>query len=237
MEGNRRHFLGSVAALSATGVFLPSALGAETPEPGPEPVSADWDTSWRDRVRGPFRAVFDNPVVNYGSGLWRAADWKKTVPAVYKAKDKDVSAVLVIRHEAIPMIMNHAYWERHDIAAELKKAASSGNESSGHESSGNESSGTPAPKHNPYLSREEDENKGRGPTIDSFLASGGIVLACNYAFGFMVSKEARKASIKQDEARAIVLQQVIPGVILQPSGFFAVIEAQRAGCHFFPAAG
>ena len=30
---------------------------------------------------------------------------------------------------------------------------------------------------------------------------------------------------------------VIPGVIIQPSGFFAVIEAQRVGCHFFPAAG
>ena len=237
MEGSRRHFLGSVAALSATGAFLPSALGAEAPEPGPEPVSADWDLSWRERVRGPFRAVFDSPLVNYGSGLWRAADWKKTVPSVYKAKDKDVTAVLVIRHSAIPMIMNHAYWERHDIAAELKKAESSGNESSENESSGSESSGTPPAKHNPYLSREGDENKGRGATIDGFLASGGIVLACNYAFGFMVSKEAKKAGIKQDEARAVVLQQVIPGVILQPSGFFAVIEAQRAGCHFFPAAG
>ena len=239
MEGNRRQFLGSVAALSATGAFLPSALGAETPEPGlePEPVSADWDLTWRERIRGPFRAVFDSPIVNYGSGLWRAADWKKTIPAVYKAKDKDVSAVLVIRHEAIPMIMNHAYWERHDIAAELRKAASSGNGSSETPSSEGESSGTPAPKHNPYLSREDDENKGRGPTIDSFLASGGIVLACNYAFGFMVSKEVKKAGITREAAREVVLQQVIPGVILQPSGFFAVIEAQRSGCHFFPAAG
>jgi hypothetical protein len=242
MEGSRRQFLGSVAALSATGAFLPSALGAETPEAGPEPVSVDWDFSWRERVRGPFRAVFDSPVVNYGVGLWRAADWKKTVQEVYNAKPRDVSSVLVIRHSAIPMIMNHAYWERHDIAAELKKAESSGNgssrnESSDKESSGGESSAPPAPKHNPYMSREGDETKGREPTIDGFLASGGIVLACNYAFGFMVSKEARKAGIKQDEARAIVLQQVIPGVIIQPSGFFAVLEAQRSGCHFFPAAG
>jgi hypothetical protein len=223
MDGNRRKFLGSVAALSATGALLPSALGAETPEPGPEPVSADWDTSWRGRVRGPFRAVFDNPVVNYGSGLWRAADWKKTVPEVYGVKPKDVSAVLVIRHEAIPMIMNHAYWERHEIGAELKS---------------NDSSGNPV-KHNLYFSREADDTKegGGGPTIDGFLASGGIVLACNYAFGFMVGKEAKKGGMSRDEARKVVLQQVIPGVILQPSGFFAVIEAQRAGCHFFPAAG
>ena len=238
MEGSRRQFLGSVAALSATGAFLPSALGAATPEPGPEPVSADWDLSWRDRVRGPFRAVFDSPVVGGGAGLWRAADWKETVQEVYNVKQKDVSSVLVIRHSAIPMIMNHAYWERHDIAAELKKAESSGNGSSSEpESSGGESSGTPQPKHNPYLSRAEDENKGGGATIDGFLASGGIVLACNYAFGFMVGKEAKMAGIKHAEARATVLRQVIPGVILQPSGFFAVLEAQRSGCHFFPAAG
>jgi hypothetical protein len=220
MEGNRRQFLGSVAAISATGAFFPPALGAETPEP--EPASVDWDMSWRERVRGPFRGVFDNPVVNEGAGLWRAADWKKTVAEVYRAKDKDVSAVLVIRHEAIPMIMQHAFWERHELGKDTKL---------------NDSSGSPV-THNPYLSREETTDPGRrSATLDSFLASGGIVLACNYAFGFMVSKEIKKASIERAEARAQVLQQVIPGVILMPSGFFAVIEAQRAGCHFFPAAG
>ena len=220
MDGNRRQFLGSVAAFSATGVLLPSALGAEVPEP--EPASADWDMSWRERVRGPFRAVFDSPVVNEGAGLWRAADWKKTVGTVYKAKEKDVSAVLVIRHEAIPMIMNHAFWERHAIAADLKL---------------NDSSGNPR-TYNPFLSREEADSPGGGSaTIDSFLASGGIVLACNYAFGFMVSKEAKKGELERVEARTKTLEYVIPGVILQPSGFFAVIEAQRSGCHFFPASG
>lgn len=224
MEGNRRQFLGSVAALSATGVVLPSALGAETP--GPEPVSADWDVSWRDRIKGPFRAVFDNPVVADGSGLWRAMDWKKTVTDVYGTKPKDISAVLVIRHEAIPMIMGHAFWERHELGTELKINR-------------NDKPVT----WNPFLSREtEGQPEGggggrRGPmTLDAFIEGGGIVLACNYAFGFMVSKERQKAGVEQAEARATALQQVIPGVIIQPSGFFAVIEAQRSGCHFFPAA-
>jgi hypothetical protein len=53
----------------------------------------------------------------------------------------------------------------------------------------------------------------------------------------VVGPEARKAGIDNTAAREVVLKQVIPGVIIQPSGFFAVIEAQRAGCHFFPAAG
>jgi hypothetical protein len=219
MEGNRRQFLGSVAALSATGALLPSALGAEPP--GPPPVSADWDMSWRERVAGPFRAVFDNPIVNEGVGLWRAVDWKRSVQEVYGDEAKDVSTVLVIRHEAISMIMNHAFWERHEVGAQDKIDDPANDE--------------PA-KQNPFLSREGSAGGRRGTSIDGFIAAGGIVLACNYAFGrSVVSREARKAGIDNAAARAVVLQQVIPGVILQPSGFFAVIEAQRAGCQFFPA--
>ena len=221
MAGNRRQFLGSVAALSATGALLPSALGAESPEP--KPVSADWDVSWRDRIKGPFRAVFDNPIVNEGVGLWRAADWKRNVMEVYGDEGKDASTVLVIRHEAIPMIMSHAFWERHELGAEHKI--------------NDPSTGSPV-KHNPFLSREGSEGGGRrGATIDSFIASGGIVLACNYAFmRSIVGPEARKSGGNNTDARATALQQVIPGVIIQPSGFFAVIEAQRSGCGFFPAA-
>lgn len=220
MEGNRRQFLGSMAALSAAGALLPSALGAEPP--GPRPVGADWDMSWRDRVTGPFRAVFDNPIVNEGTGLWRAADWKRTVLDVYGDEAKDASAVLVIRHEAIPMIMNHAFWERHDIGVEEKVNDPSGN----------------AVKYNPFLSRQSEGGGRRGVKLDTFIAGGGIVLACNYAFSLsVVSREAKKAGIENAAAREEALKQVIPGVILQPSGFFAVIEAQRSGCHFFPAAG
>jgi hypothetical protein len=221
MEGNRRQFLGSVAALSAAGALLPSALGAEAP--GPEPVSADWDMTWRNRVVGSFRAVFDNPIVNDGVGLWRAIDWKKNVMEVYGDEAKDASTVLVIRHEAIPMIMNHAFWERHQV---------------GVASTGGSDSAAAAVKFNPYLSREGGSGGRRGATLDAFIESGGIVLACNYAFGrSVVAPEARKAGIDNNAAREVVLKQVIPGVIIQPSGFFAVIEAQRSGCHFFPAAG
>src|SRR5688500_10587696 len=224
MAGNRRQFLGNVAALSAGGLFLPSALGAETP--GPEPVSADWDVTWRDRVKSEFRAVFDNPILNEGGGVWLAIDWIRRVREAYGDQEEGPRTVLVVRHEAVPVIRDRACWEPHGIGAEHKLNARSGN----------------PVKYTPYLAREgaagEDGGRRGGGTIDSFIASGGIVLACNYAFGrSVVGKEARKAGIDQAAARTAVLAQVIPGVIIQPSGFFAVIEAQRVGCHFFPAAG
>ncbi len=220
MAGDRRKFLGSVAALSAGGLFLPSALSAA--DTGPEPVSADWDMSWKERVSGDFRAVFDSPAVNDGAGLWRAADWKRAVETVYGEAGKGASAVLVIRHEAIPMAMNDAFWERHDVSK--------------HDRIKDPSSGKHV-KHNPFLARPDTPANRRGFSLDGFIEAGGIVLACNYAFALMVSREAKKAKLDFREAREATLPFLAPGVVLQPSGFFAVIEAQRAGCHFFPASG
>lgn len=79
--GNRRAFLGNLAALTAGGLVVPASLDAAGAEP--EPASADWDLTWKERITGDFRAVFDCPVVNDGAGLWRAADWKRSVQAVY----------------------------------------------------------------------------------------------------------------------------------------------------------
>ncbi|HEX9565460.1 MAG TPA: hypothetical protein VF981_15875 [Gemmatimonadaceae bacterium] len=215
MSKNRRQFLGNMAALSAGGVLLPSALGAAAPEPV---QGTTWDLSWRDRVAGDFRAVFDSPEINDGVGLWRAADWKRIVRTVYGDAAKDASAVLVIRQAAIPMAMNHAFWERHAIGEEeeIKAQGSEG-----------------FVKHNPHLSLPDTTANQRNSKLDGFIADGGIVLACNYAFGFMVQKEAKKAGVASREARAATMEYLVPGVILQPSGFFAALEAQRAGCHFF----
>lgn len=218
MSGDRRKFLGNLAALSAGGLLLPKSLGAEPP--GPAPATADWDLSWKERVTGTFRAVFDTPMVNDGAGLWRAADWKRAVQMVYGDQGTDASSVLVVRHEAIPMIMNDGFWERHDISkADRIKDPSTGKHV----------------KHNPFVARPDAPENRRAFTLDGFIANGGIVLACNYAFGMMVGREAKKARLEFPAAREATLPYVVPGVILQPSGFFAVIEAQRSGCHFFPA--
>ncbi len=74
-----------------------------------------------------------------------------------------------------------------------------------------------------------------GAALEPFMKRGGIVLACNFAFGFMVSLERALDKDNAKEARARALKHVVPGIILQPSGFFGLLEAQRAGCHLFAA--
>ncbi len=217
MPNNRRQFLGGVAALAAGRVLLPESLGAA---PLPRPATAAWDLSWRERVSGSCRAVFDSPHPSDGEGLWRAADWRRTVLEVYGLPASDVSAVLVLRHEAIPLVMNDDFWARHEISKKQKI---------------HDPMTGKVVSRNPFVGGAGVPAEMRPFTIEGFLGDGGIILACNYAFGLMVQMEAKKAKVPFAQARAQTLPYLLPGVILQPSGFFAVLEAERAGCHFFPA--
>lgn len=222
MSPDRREFLGTVLAAG----LVPGAIGPgdgrrarstrSVPASSPSGAS-DWDFTWIQRLAGKHRAAFDWPKPEASAGLWRAVVWKQQVTEHLGAAAEDVTAVLVIRHSAIPMIMGDAFWSRHKLG-KLRKLK-------------DPFSGKIATR-NPYRRFEGAE---ADSSIEGFLKGGGIVLACGFAFGFMVSLEAKLQEKPAAEVRPEVLKEVIPGIIIQPSGFFALLEAQRNGCGVFPA--
>lgn len=224
MSANRRDFLGRLAAgasLAAAGVGLdPRRLRAE---PGPRPVSDKFDMTWRDRVRGQFRAAFDSPKADEGGEIWRAAIWRNQIAEVYGVNDDEITPVLVIRHAGIPLVMDDAFWARHNIGKKRKiKDPFTGKTA----------------RANPISSFQGKPNVSADmmdTALDGFIRRGGLVLACNFAFGLMVHLESQADKEHAKEARARALTHLVPGVVLQPSGFFALLEAQRAGCHLFAA--
>ncbi len=224
MAGDRRSFLGRFAAgaVAAAGVTGIDARPLEA-EPLLRPVSDKWDMSWIDRVHGKFRGVFDSPKIEDGGQIWRAATWRDQIIEVYGVKDPDVNPVLVIRHGGIPLVMNDAFWARHKIGKKNKiKDPVTGKTA----------------ESNPigdFEGRKDVPTWMANSSIARFTGRGGIVLACNFAFGFMVHLESETDKEHAKEARQRALTYLLPGVILQPSGFFGLLEAQRAGCHLFAA--
>jgi hypothetical protein len=221
----RRDFLGwlgASAVLSAAG----RPLFAEAPAPSaggrrhPQPVSTDWDLTWVDRVNGAHRAVFDVTQVGEGAGVFRSIVWRKQYQRVYGVGPEELSAVVVIRHEAIPLIMGDDYWNRFNLAKEHKIKDEKGKYVKG----------------NPVRTAPE----GVPPqfadfNLESLLKAGGVVLACNMAFGDIVERIAKADKVDPKEATARAKGQIIPGIILQPSGVFAVLRAQEAGCNYIMA--
>lgn len=205
MSSSRRKFLGALGA----GAILPALPTIGAAATSGVPTSADWDMSWVAKVTGAHRAIFDVPDFNEGAGIWRANLWPQQVREVYGA-DTTVNSVLVLRHNAIDLVMQDSYWERFPIGEEAEWKAPQSEEWI---------------KVNPMRT-----------TLERFHEAGGITLACNLAFQFVVARYRGEGENRRPaaEVRPQALAEMLPGVTLLPSGFFAAIAAQEAGCQFMP---
>ena len=70
----------------------------------------------------------------------------------------------------------------------------------------------------------------------ALIANGSIFLACNLAATFYAGEIARTMSLDAATVLEDLKANFVPGVLLQPSGVFAVIRAQQAGCCFMKSA-
>lgn len=59
-----------------------------------------------------------------------------------------------------------------------------------------------------------------------------VALACNLALDDCVELIKTTDKITADEARRRAIAFLVPGVILMPSGVFAAVRAQQAGCAY-----
>jgi hypothetical protein len=221
MDTSRREF---VERLTGGAVLLgaaPFAFNEPFRESAPIIPAApleDYDMTWTSKVTGKNKAILDVPEIDSGYGVWRAGITKKQLMDVMKAPAKDVSMVLVLRHNGIFLAMNQAFWDAFGIG-KAQKATSP-------------TDGKPIDK-NPGLLDAKSGLPAQfdGLSIPQFQAGGGIVLGCDLAFNLDIVPLVKARDKSTDAAaRAAALKYLQPGVILQPSGVFAAIRAQQLGC-------
>ncbi len=231
MSSDRRLFLKtaglSAAALaSASSVLhaaeptvLPLNTVAQELEVWEQARAEPWDTSWTKRVTGKHKAMFDVPEIRDGVGIFRAGIWGRQYTEVLKLAPGDLSTVIVIRHEAIPLAMNNEYWATYGVGKELKLKNEKGKKWA---------------MANPMLSTASTDMKNSMSSLllDKQMENGAIVLGCGMAFSSIVRTVAKQDNLKSAEARQKAMSYVIPGLIMQPSGIFANVMAEEAGCAF-----
>lgn len=218
----RREFLGWLGATAMVGTapaMLVGALPGTAAAAAPRPASRDWDMSWMGRITARHRAVFDAPDLSEGDPLLRAVVWGRQYQEVFGVRPEDTSRVLVLRHLGIHFAMNDAYWARFPIGSETGFVDGSGK-------------GLTV---NPVLSaRDEVPEPFRHMTLEAFQQSGGITLACHLALTHYVVPRYVATGMSEEQALAAAMRDLVPGVIMQPSGIFAVSVAQDAGCRYVP---
>lgn len=221
----RRQFVGRVlggaAAMAAAPlVSLSEAAEAQATTPGAAPQQDAWDMSWVNRIKGEHRMVFDSPEISEGLGMSQVRSWMAGTAEVYGARDDQMTAVLVIRHAGVPMVMGDSWWDKY----ELGKAYTLKDPTTGEEA-----------RRNPYINyKEGDRFVTTWPDagLDTLIGRGVIVLACHLALRNRASGFARRDGRPVAEVYAELRASLVPGVTVMPNGIFAVGRAQQAGCGF-----
>jgi hypothetical protein len=216
---NRRKFLGAAAAMAVlpktTFAALPSDLATDV-------ANEEWNVSWVNRLKGKYRAVFDNTEPESGYGVWRAAAWARQYMDVLNAAPADVSPAIVLRHNAIVLAMQQSFWDKYGIGASKKVTHPLTMEiTSKNPALLDEKDGIPEPFNQAALMKQ--------------LSRGVTVLACNLALQDCADLIAKTDKISDEEAHKRAVAYLVPGVILQPSGVFAVTRAQEAGASYVKA--
>jgi hypothetical protein len=221
MDTTRREF---VERMAGGAVLLGAApIAFESPaEPFFSASAAveDYDMSWIAKVTGKSKAILDVPEIDSGYGVWRAGITKKQLMDAMKLPAKDVTMVLVLRHNGIYLAMNQAFWDAFGIGKAQKATSPTDGK---------------AIDRNPALLDAKAGLPAQfdGLSIPQFLAGGGIVLGCDLAFNLDIVPLFKARDKSTDAAaRAAALKFVRPGVVLQPSGVFAAIRAQQVGCAY-----
>lgn len=233
MSSARRDFL-KQAGLGATAIAAGSALpfadarasGSVTRRDMLEAAvhwdevqqAEQWDTSWTQKVTGKYRAMFDVPQVEGGIGVLRAGIWQRQYTDVLKAQPTDLSTVIILRHEGIVLAMNQEFWSTYNVGKENKLKDENGK----------------TMRFNPVLPQpgQEVPRGAAGLMLDSLIKGGAIALGCGLAFRSVVAAVQKKDKLEPADARKKALGMLVPGVVLQPSGIFADVMAQDAGCKF-----
>jgi hypothetical protein len=220
----RRDFLGQIAASAAVvaGVAYAPSLMAQQPARSASPATAGaWDDSWVGRLTAKHKAVFDSPQIENGMALLNTLTYLQGMRDVQSAGAGAVQAVIVIRAMAIPMAFNDAMWKKYEIG-KIRKIKES-----------NSDNWVTA---NPYLNGAGGW-VGAAPSPDGMAATmawlgshGNILLGCDIAVGHFANEIARDLKLDATAVTKELKANLVPGMILQPSGVYAAARAQEAGC-------
>lgn len=231
----RREFLGQIAvsalALAGTACAASPAQTAATPAATPShaarvtSAATHWDDSWSARLTAKHKALFDMPEVDDGLAIDHAVLWLEGCRDALGAAPGDAHAVIVVRHAAVVLAFNDAMWSKYELGKERKIK--------------DDSTGKWAAR-NPYASAtarpaDDSPSQASGPgspagNLGWFAQHGHTLLACDLATRGISFILAKKVKREQPAIYEDLKANLIPGVILQPSGIYAVHRAQEAGC-------
>ena len=221
-SANRRDFLGKVtgaAALMGVASLVNPAKASDSIRPFSG--NADDPEEWFKGVKGKHRQVFD---CTEPKQIFPFA-WPKIymmTNAATGAPQNDCTAVVVLRHEAIPFALQDSMWAKYKLGEMFKI---------------DDPQTKAAAVRNPFWKPKPDDFSAPGIGVVQLgipqLQTEGIMF-CACGMAITVYSAVVAGNTKQDPAtvKKEWLDNLIAGIPAMPSGVWAVGRAQEHGCGY-----
>ena len=213
---HRREFLATL------GVFAGAmAIDADELRAAPAPADSPWDTSWLEALAAAkFRVVFNASEINDGAAMDYARTFLDHFHEVHGTADAQTRPVIVFRRMGTQMAFNDVMWDRYGIGDDVKIA---------------DPDTRRAAKRNVFWKAKKGASvEDMALQLETLQQRGVISLVCNIAMGHWATRTAARLHLDADAVRADALKNLVPGAIVVPSGIYALIRAQNAGCAYMP---
>lgn len=221
MYASRRKFVGTLAA-GASGLLatIPaSALGRTTEMKGGGGTEAE---AWFNKVKGTHRIVYDAPEPHDGFPIiWTWVYY--TTNNQTGAADGDLTGMVILRHNAIPLAMEDRLWEKYKLGEFFKITDRNTN--------------APAVR-NPYWAPQgKDFPVAAIEGMQKLQERGALFCVCDMAIAVMSGFVAQGMGADPEQVRKDWLSGILPGIQVVPSGVWAVSRAQEKDCAYCYAGG
>jgi intracellular sulfur oxidation DsrE/DsrF family protein len=216
---SRREFVGTLSASAAT--LLAGITTTSFAAPADNKLVADAE-DWFKKVKGKHRIIYDAPEPHGGFPIiWSWAFYQTNNQT--GSADNDLTAVVVLRHNGIPIAMEDKLWEKYKFGEVFKI----------------DDNNTKAPAvRNPYYDPQGADFPLPGiDGVKKLQTRGAMFCVCDLALTVYSGFVAKSMNQNPEDVKKDWVAGLLPGVQVVPSGVWAVGRAQEKGCGYCYAGG
>lgn len=212
-QNTRRNFIST--ALSGAAAFglssIPSSLQAAIPETDLKAQATEAE-KWFATMTGKHKMVFDMCKHNNGAAL----NWALTLMDSYNdmgVPDKYLSLLIVLRYAGTPLSIADPLWEKYGFGKRIELKDPETKEFS---------------LRNLYAKCPTEDDD----CFELFQKRGGMICVCSQAIEHSAESLAENLKLDKEAVKKEFLENVLPGIMLMPSGIWALNRAQELGFKF-----
>lgn len=216
-NNSRRQFMGAMmlGATASTLSLFANPMYANLPSYSEENMNEAEE--WFNKIKGSHRIVYDGSKPHAGFPIiWNWAFYLSNNET--GSDDSDITAMTVLRHDAIPFAFNSALWKKYNLGEVFKVT--------------DNSTQKPSLRNLYYEPQEGDFPMPVIQGIKDMQKRGALFCVCNLAISVYSGVIAQKMGLDPKKTYQEWVDAVQPGIQIVPSGVWALGRAQKKGCGY-----